>query len=67
MNIYLQIQQFIQKYKELITNIQNTPLYKLFIFMIYIFNYKPIKPVNIILLYIFKYYVLLLQLLCQYR
>lgn len=54
MNIYLQIQQFIQKYKELITNIQNTPLYKLFIFMIFIFNYKPIKPVNIILLYIFK-------------
>ena len=54
MNIYLQIQKFIQNYKKLINNLENIPLYKLFIFMIFIFNYNPIKPVNIILLYIFK-------------
>lgn len=54
MNINIYIRQFIEKYKNLINNINNFPLYKLFIFMMFIFTYEPIKPVNILLLYIFK-------------
>jgi hypothetical protein len=54
MNIYIYIREFIEKYKNLINNINNFPLYKLFIFMMFIFTYEPIKPVNILLLYIFK-------------
>ncbi len=54
MNIYTYMQQFIGKYKNLINNLDKIPLYKLFIFMMFIFKYEPIKEVNIILLYIFK-------------
>ena len=42
---------------------ENTPLYKLFILAIYIFKYQPNDKVNILLLYIFKIFSIIIILI----
>ena len=54
MNFYNKIQIFLNQYANFITQSRDTPLYKLFTYMLLVFTYIPDNEINILLLYIFK-------------
>ncbi len=54
MNIYNKIQIFLNQYVNIITHSRDTPLYRLFTYMLLVFTYIPNNEINILLLYIFK-------------